>query len=283
MTKTRHALRLARASWTVVRSDPWLLAVPALSAISILFVIAICFVPAVVLTVSDHSQVFVLAAVLIATYPLTLIGVFFRFAFVIVVSERMDDRHLSIGQGLAKAWRGRDAIVRWSLIATCAALLFRALRQIPLLGGVAGSIASALLGIAWGAVTFFVVPVIALEDVRGRRALDRSAELFRERWGLEVLGVASITGIFVLGTIVGAFVMTIAIAAVHTSTVAVIVLVLVSVLGLITAILAATAVQQTFGVALYRYATGRPLPPSFSATDLQAAVRPKRLRGWLGG
>jgi hypothetical protein len=94
--------------------------------------------------------------------------------------------------------------------------------------------------------------------------------------------VASISGIFVLAVLAGAVFLTIAIIALHGSLIAVAVLLAASVLGLIAAALAATAVQQTFGVALYRYATDRPLPAAFCTSDLQAAVQPKRRRGLLG-
>ena len=52
--------------------------------------------------------------------------------------------------------------------------------------------------------------------------------------------------------------------------------------GLIGALLAATAVQQAFGLVLYRYATGKPLPAGFSEADMQQSVRPKRRRGLFG-
>src|SRR5207244_958653 len=159
MGQTRRALRLARASWDIVSQDPALLALPLMSAVSILTVMVLFFVPAGVLFASNHSQGTFLIASLLAVYPLTFVGVFFRFAFVLVIAGRLDGRNTSIADGLQIAWGRRGSIAQWALIASVAAVLIRGLRQLPLLGGLAGNIASALLGIAWGAVTFFVVPV----------------------------------------------------------------------------------------------------------------------------
>ena len=262
--------------------DLALLALPAMSAVSILAVTALIFVPTGVLAGARHSQGSVLVASLVAVYPLTLIGVFFRFAFVVVVGGRLDGRSTSIADGLEIAWNRRASIAQWALVASVAAILIRGLRQIPLLGGTVGRILAAMLGLAWGAVTFFVVPVIAFEGTTGRRAAERSASLFRERWGMEAVGSVSITGAFVLAILGGVVFTVFAIAAVKSSAAAVALVIFAAAIGLMGAMLAATAVQQTFGLVLYRYATGRPLPAGFSEADMQQSVRAKRRRGLLG-
>jgi hypothetical protein len=285
MGQTSRALRLAQASWDIVRQDRALLALPAMSAVAILGVLAVFFVPtgALAEATHSHSKTGVLIASALAVYPLTFIGIFFRFAFVVVVSGRLDGRQTSIADGLEIAWNRRASIAEWALIASLVAVLIRGLRQIPLLGGIVGSILCGMLGIVWGAVTFFVVPVIAIEGTTGRRAAERSASLFRERWGLEAVGIASISGLFALAVLVGAVFVVFAIAVLHGSAVAVVVLICASAVALVGASLALTAVQQTFGLVLYRYATGRPLPAGFSEADLEKAVRPKRRRGLFGG
>ena len=283
MGQTRRALRLGRASWDIVSGDLALLALPAMSAVSILCLAALFLVPTGVLADAAHSQTDLFIGGALAAYPLVFTGIFFRFAFVVVVAGRLDGRDTSIRDGLEIAWNRRASIAQWAVIASLAAVLIRGLRQVPLLGGLAGSIASTVLGIAWGAVTFFVVPVIAFEGTTGRRAAERSASLFRERWGFEAVGTASIAGVVALAILGGCAVMVFALVLVHSSAVAVAVLVCTFVLGLIGALLAATAVQQAFGLVLYRYATGRPLPPGFSEEDMRRVVRPKRRRRLFGG
>jgi hypothetical protein len=282
MGQTGRALRLAKASWGIVTDDKRLLVLPALSAMLILCVGAICFLPPALFFGRSYLKASIPVAGVLAAYPLTFVSVFFRFAFVVVVSGRLQGRATSIRDGLEIAWNRRGSIAHWSLVAAAVALLGRALRQLPFLGGLAGSVASGVLGIAWGAVTFFVVPVIALEGENGRRAVERSAEIFRRRWGLEVVGIASITGIFVLAVVAGTVVVLVAIALVHTSVTAVRVLLVVAAAWLVACLLAGATVHQAFALVLYRYATGRSLPAGFDEADLRAAVQPKRRRGFLG-
>ena len=64
---------------------------------------------------------------------------------------------------------------------------------------------SLLLGaatVAWGLATFLVVPIVALEGLGPLAALDRSASLFRQKWGEQLVGTASIGVLFaLLGTL----------------------------------------------------------------------------------
>ena len=276
--QTARALRLARASWSILREDLWLLALPGLSALCLAVVAGALFVPAAVFVGSGNKAVFALVAA-VAAYPLTFVSVFFQLALVVVVSGRLDGRRTTVRDGLEMAWNRRRAVARWAGVATAVALLLRALRQIPGLGGLAGSIASSILGVAWGAVTFFVVPVIAIEGLTGQRAVKRSAEIFRQRWGLELVGVVSIGGVFVLAALAGGLVAAVVIVAVHTSAAAVAIVVTIAGAGLVFMFLAATALHQTFGLVLYRYATERPLPAGFSQADLERSVKPKKRRG----
>src|SRR3954470_22289538 len=117
MGQTRRAFRLALASWDIVSRDPALLVLPLMSAVSILTVMILLFVPAGLLFSSNHSQGTFLIFSLLAVYPLTLVGVFFRFAFVLVLAGRLDGRNTSIGDGLQSAWGRRASIASWAGIA----------------------------------------------------------------------------------------------------------------------------------------------------------------------
>jgi hypothetical protein len=64
--------------------------------------------------------------------------------------------------------------------------------------GVAGDVIAGIAGVAWGLVTFLVVPVIALEGLGPWASVKRSGALFRQRWGEQISGNFAIGGIFVL-------------------------------------------------------------------------------------
>jgi hypothetical protein len=67
-------------------------------------------------------------------------------------------------------------------------------------------------------------------------------------------------------------------ALVFKSPVAVTLVVSAAAVGLLGCLMAASAVRQSFGVALYRYAIGRRVPAGFLTSDLQAAVHRSRPR-----
>src|SRR2546427_2506436 len=45
-----------------------------------------------------------------------------------------------------------------------------------------------IIGIAWTLACYFVVPVLAFEDLTPIDALKRSSKLFRDTWGEKVIG-----------------------------------------------------------------------------------------------
>ena len=139
-----------------------------------------------------------LPAAIIGAYALTFISVLFRVAFVEVASGRLDGASISIGHGLRLAWERVDAVGWWAFVSATVGLAVRALAQLPGFGGLAGSIGSWLVGAAWGAVTSFVVPVLALERCGVRGSVQRSAAVVRERWGEEATGVVSITAAMIV-------------------------------------------------------------------------------------
>lgn len=75
--------------------------------------------------------------------------------------------------------------------------MLSALRDADGADSIVGSILSVLADAAWAVVTFFVVPLLALEGLTPIAAIKRSAGLVRERWGEGVVGSAA-TGAVVL-------------------------------------------------------------------------------------
>src|SRR4030042_14091 len=70
-------------------------------------------------------------------------------------------------------------------------------------GGFLGQLAAAIAGGAWGLVTFFVVPVLVLEDKGVFDSIKESATLIRSTWGESIIGSGSILLVFVLLGVLG--------------------------------------------------------------------------------
>lgn len=110
------------------------------------------------------------------------------------------------------------------------------LRQVG--GQLLASIVGGLANFGWSVATFFVVPVIAFEDLGPRDAIRRSSGIVRERWGEGVTGSAAIGGV---------------------------------------ALLTAT-ISAVFKVALFRFAADGSVLAGFERSELEAAFRPRRRR-----
>ena len=132
--------------------------------------------------------------------------------------------------------------------------------------------------IAWSLASFFVVPVLAVEDVGVRAALRRSVGTIRSQWG------ESVTGVAVIGTVVrhgdlhalrprrhrrrrrpGGFEPGYALTAL-------------AAVAFVATVFVQAAVGQVFRLAVFRHASGQGATGPFAAADLDAAFRPRRGR-----
>lgn len=129
------------------------------------------------------------------------VGVFFNAAVVHCVSRYFDGEDPSVREGLAAAWQVRWKIALWSVTA---ATLGTVLYIIDDKLGPLGSLARFLFDIAWALLTYFVVPVIVLEDTDGLRPiLEQSGSAFRETWGESVSASLGISFVFLPIAILG--------------------------------------------------------------------------------
>ena len=85
--------------------------------------------------------------------------------------------------GWRLARRRLPQVAAWALVVTLLGIPAKALRTgVDQLGAV-------LLGFGWSALSFFVIPAIALSGEGPRRAMLRSARLLGRRWGGQVVGM----------------------------------------------------------------------------------------------
>jgi len=121
---------------------------------------------------------------------------------------------------------------------------------------------SAVLGIAWTAVTYLIIPVIVLEDRGIGESVARSAQLFRRTWGAQLAGGFGF-GLLNLLLLLPGFGLALLLASTSAP--------LGIIVGVIYTLMMAaiiSAVRQIFTVALYRYASRGDTPFGFTAQAL---------------
>jgi hypothetical protein len=135
------------------------------------------------------------AAVFVGFGIATGLGTFFNAAVVHVAARHFEGEDATVRDGLEAAWDARRAIAIWSLTAATVGTVLYVLDE--KFGGL-GTLARLGFDVAWSLLTFFVVPVIVLEDEPTLRdSLRRSGETFRETWG-ESLTVSFGVGLVML-------------------------------------------------------------------------------------
>jgi len=192
--------------------------------------------------------------------------IFFNVALVGVANSRLTGGNWTFDQGLQLAWQRKWVILQWAFIAATVGMVLRALSE---RAGFIGRIVVGIIGVAWNLACYFVVPVLAFENLSPGSALYRSAELFKETWGEKVAGGFSLGIIFVLLMVPG---FAIAIGAVQFwgTTGVLIGAVIMGVYFLLLSV-TSSAVQGIFNAALYRYAVDQTVPPGFSKDLFQNA------------
>jgi hypothetical protein len=265
-----RSIELFRTSWGILMEDKKLLAFPLLSGILSLIVLATFIVPLILAellqTVVPFGELFFYGA-LFAFYLVSyFVVIFFNTALVSCVNARLQGREMSVGEGISNASRHLPAILGWALISATVGIILHLIRE---RGGIFGQIASALVGGAWGLVTFFVVPVLVIEDKGVFDAIKESTSLIRKTWGETIIGSGSIFLVFMIIGIIG-FLGVLATLILGSFLLFGIALVLFIAL-VIVLVIVASAMQGIFVTALYSYARTGTVPTAFNRDLIQNA------------
>lgn len=276
MERISRSWELLKASWSVVRADKELVVYPIFSGIAGI-VAALLFVGAWLLTGGlGRAEGDTLGLVdVIILFVFYLVGsavvIFFNAALIAAANIRLEGGDPTLGDGFRVALSRLPAILGWAVITATVGLVLRAIAE---RGGAIGMIVSIIGGMAWGLVTFLVVPVLVVEGVGPVEALKRSAGLLRKTWGEQIVGNFSIG--LVLGLV---FLALAVVGGVIVAVLAGIAAVLgvaagfALVAALIVLALVGTALSGVFNVALYRYAVGKDTGDYFPRETLAGAFR----------
>jgi hypothetical protein len=196
--------------------------------------------------------------------------IYFNVALVSVAYDRIGGGHATLNDGLQAAWKRKGIIFQWALLDATVGMLLRSLEDRM---GWLGRLVTDLVGIAWNLATYFVVPVLAVEDVGPAEALSRSAQLFRETWGEELAGGFSFGLIYLL--LAFPAILLPLYGAMH-SRQFILPGVVLGLAYLVLVGVVSSALQGVFNAALYRYAMTKNVPPGFDPGALQQAWQPRQ-------
>ncbi|HEY5171085.1 MAG TPA: DUF6159 family protein [Acidimicrobiia bacterium] len=283
MGRFQNSIALAKSSWQVLRDDKQLVLIPLMSLLATI-VLAVAVLLPIGLIVRNGSGGYSGSAPLvwvlgfIGTVALTYVVVFFNAALVFAANSRFQGEPVAIGEAIHAAGARSHVLLPWAIVSATVSIVLRAVEQ---RGGVLGRIVGSLAGVAWSVVTFLVLPVLVFEGIGPIAAVKRSGELFKHTWGENLMTNAGIGLVGVLAVLVGAVPLALLLAV--GGPVAVVGIV-VFVLWCVAVLLVSTALTGIFQVALYRFATGTPVP-GFEPAQLEGSFRTRgqgRGRGFFG-
>lgn len=200
--------------------------------------------------------------------------VFFNTALTACAMKFIAGETPRVGDGLSLATKRLPQIAGWAFVSALVGVLLRAIENA---NEKAGAIVAALLGSAWTALTFFVVPVIVIEGDGPVGAFKKSAGVLKNTWGTALVGQFSLGFLGMLLSIPVVLVCGgLAFAAIASDSWAAAIPAIalgVALLALVAAV--NSAADVVFKAVLYNYATGKSVPQGIDTTSLQAAFATK--------
>jgi hypothetical protein len=170
--------------------DKELMVLPLISGtIILLFVILWSLAAGLLTTRSTPHGVDLYVPLFVMYVVMYTIGIFFQAAVIAGATERMRGGDPTVRSALAAASRRLGAIILWAAVASTVGVLLRVIQDRV---GFIGKIVVGLVGAAWSLATFFVVPVLVLEDRTTSDSFTRSVNLFKATWGETVVGGTSL-------------------------------------------------------------------------------------------
>lgn len=257
ITRLSNGWTIAQNSFKVLKENKKLLIFPILSGASLIFIM-ISFVLVAMgyagwdLDNLQETNRILSYAILFAYYIINyFIVVFFNMALVHCTSLYFKGEEVTIRKGIDFSLSRIGTIFAWAVLAGSVGAVLRIIQENV---GSLGKIITGLIGIVWGIATFFVVPVIAYENLGPIAAFKRSAEIMKQKWGERIgagfsFGLIQLVGILIIG----------AIAFVIATTIHVFAGIAVGVLGVLLLLTVTSAVTTIFISAVYHNVTGDPV------------------------
>ncbi|MCW3093019.1 MAG: hypothetical protein JWP81_4088 [Ferruginibacter sp.] len=181
---------ITRNSFTILKNNKQLIIFPILAGISLVLVMA-TFITGMLASagwdvnyLETDNPVLNYAILFVFYFVNYFIIVFFNMALIHCTRLYFDGEEVSVAIGIKFSTSRIGVIISWAFFAATVGTILKIIQENT---GIIGRIVTGLLGIVWNVATFFVVPVIAYENLGPIAAFKRSTQMMKEKWG-ESLG-----------------------------------------------------------------------------------------------
>jgi hypothetical protein len=205
--RLQNGWKLTMSSFKILKANKQLIVFPILSGISLILIIGSFVVASIAGNGWDMENTGELSSaqyygLIFLFYVVNyFVVVFFNMALIHCTRAYFKGEKVSVNEGLRFSVSRIGAIFSWAVFAATIGLILRAIQENS---GIIGKIITGIIGIVWSVATFFVVPVIAYENLGPIGAFKRSSQMMKEKWGESLVagfsfGLIQFLAILVIG------------------------------------------------------------------------------------
>ena len=248
--------QLLRSSFALLRANRQMLWVPLLSTLSFLFIVGVVGSPLLLALHGpwDFRHYLVLVLALAIGNFATLL---FNVALTYAASEQIEGRIIGIADAVRFAWSRRLVILKWTFFSGVVGL---ALNMIERRVGIVSKVIGFLAALSWAVAVFFVVPILAFENVGPIEAVRRSANLMKETFGTVTRSALRFGTLFIPAMFVTMLVVVVGVVTTHSSLAVGVPILIVGVVAFLVVSACEVAAGTYLRVILFRFATGKSVP-----------------------
>ena len=270
----RRTWGLAKSPMTVIRLDRELLVLPVLNAVAAVVFGLVLWIVASGLgadfsDTSDSGGGGMIALAVLGLLGMNVINTFFKGALVAGAHERFTGGDPTIGSSISGAASRLHRLLPWALLATTVGIVMSIIER---QGGQLGRIARGMFNMAWGVITFLILPVIMFDDLGPIAGLKRSGQLLRTSWGENLTAQVGFGLFTVLMAAPGIILIAVGASSGFWP------LLIIGVLAVMFAMVVAAALNGIFQTALYLFVTTGSAPEGFGEQQLTSSFNEKPYR-----
>jgi hypothetical protein len=198
---------ITKSSFAILKANKQLLIFPVLSGTAMVLIIASILLPIFAFAGWDAENINInfdnKAVPYLFTFLFYLVNyfvvVFFNMALVHCTKLYLAGEEVTVMSGIKFSLSRIGVILSWALFAATVGTILKAIQENA---GWIGKLIAGAFGLVWGITTFFVVPIIAYENLGPINAFKRSASLMKQKWGESIGSTFSLGLIQFVGTLV---------------------------------------------------------------------------------
>lgn len=282
MGKFAASRMIVQESWKILKQDKEIMWFPVLSAITSLVALMIMAGIGFFVLLDGNVENLKGASkegmgdfsyVILFIYYLVMFFIvnFFQAGIYIIAHGRFNGQDLSFRDGWNGAIAQSDKIFMWSVISATVGVVLRMTSDRSRL---IGRIVAALLGAAWGILTYFSLPSLIIGKKSVQDSFKESASVIRKTWGETIIVVLGVGLFFTLLFFLGVALLVGVVILVPDPIVMIGTIVLLIIFTILISVIS-SALGSIFKLAIYEYATTGKVPQGFSPELIQHAVKGK--------